>query len=105
MAQEAGKVWIILDALDECPRGKEQQREKPLSWIEHLRSSQMHIHLLVTSRPEQDIIPIQSDLIGEDISAYNRARVRYHEGLRKWGSKPKVQSEIEARLIEKANAM
>lgn len=78
----------------------------------------MNVHLLVTSRPEQDIketidmwarkediIPLQSDLIGEDIRAYIEARVRDSEGLKRWKARLAIQEEIEATLIEKANGM
>ncbi|KAH7031901.1 ankyrin repeat-containing domain protein [Macrophomina phaseolina] len=63
----------------------------------------MNVHLLVTSRPEediysaikttartQDVIPIQSNLVAEDIRKYLR---------------PKVQDEIDAAIIKNANGM
>lgn len=78
----------------------------------------MNCHILVTSRPEQDIelaikkrdretgiVPIQSDLIKEDITSYVHAKVTEHNGLRRWQSQSKIQKEIENTLIEKANGM
>lgn len=114
MVQEAGQVWIILDALDEC-----QTRKGLLSWIESIRSSQRtNIHLLATSRPEQDIksaiemwahkqdiVPIQSDLVKGDIRAYVHTRVREHEGLSRWQNQPDVQKLIEDTLTDKADGM
>ncbi|KAI2603684.1 ankyrin repeat-containing domain protein [Hypoxylon sp. NC1633] len=113
MVEQSDEVWIILDALDECTTRKEL-----LSWIRTLRNLQMNIHFLVTSRPEQDItatiesfpciqgiIHIQSDLIKEDIRRYVNARVQVDEGLKRWQSRPDVQSEIEAALMEKADGM
>lgn len=78
----------------------------------------MNCHILVTSRPEQDIesavkhhiheqdiIPIQSDLIEEDIRNYVHVRVRKDERLNRWHSRPDIQTEIETTLLKKANGM
>lgn len=78
----------------------------------------MNCHLLVTSRPEQDIesaikdhtneqeiIPIKSDLIEYDIRNYVHARIREDVDLRRWKSRPNIQSEIETTLLMKANGM
>ena len=119
MIEQVKEVWIVLDALDECTSRKGAPTEGLLSWIRDLvNSEQRNVHLLVTSRPEHDIksrvsefadkdgmIPIQSDLITDDIHAYVRTRVRQDEGLKRWQSQPEVQNEIESRLMEKANGM
>ncbi|ORY67765.1 ankyrin repeat-containing domain protein [Pseudomassariella vexata] len=118
MIQQADEVWLVLDALDECPIRSGYPTGGLLPWIHSLRDTQMNVHLLVTSRPEQDIestiekwarkediIPIQGDLIAEDIRAYVRTRVREHEGLSRWKSRPDIRSEIEVALIEKSNGM
>ncbi|KAI0206014.1 hypothetical protein F4808DRAFT_455506 [Astrocystis sublimbata] len=119
MVQQAGEVWIVLDALDECSTRKEHATEGLLSWIQNLRLSQVNVHLLVTSRPEQDIksairswaqhqdiIPIQSNLIQEDIKAYVHARVREPGELsNRWHTRPDIQAQIEDALIEKADGM
>lgn len=119
MVQQVGEVWIVLDALDECQTRKEYPAGGLLPWIEHLLGSQQtNVHLLVTSRPEQDIklaietwarkqdiVPIQSDLVAEDIRAYIHTRVRKHQGLSRWQSRPEVQENIEATLTKKANGM
>ncbi|KAF5707794.1 hypothetical protein FMUND_10944 [Fusarium mundagurra] len=47
MIQIAGKVFIIVDALDECTA-----REELLQWLKHLSSGK--VQLLVTGRPEAD---------------------------------------------------
>ncbi|KAH8587961.1 hypothetical protein B0O99DRAFT_694005 [Bisporella sp. PMI_857] len=114
MIHEAGEVWIVLDALDEC-----KPRKELLSWIkDHFQSSQAKVHLLITSRPEQDIksaveryasneemIDIRGDLIEGDICSYVRARVRAREGLSRWQQRPDIQGEIETALLEKAHGM
>ncbi|KAF2135962.1 uncharacterized protein K452DRAFT_322729 [Aplosporella prunicola CBS 121167] len=119
MIQQANEVWIILDALDECQTREDTQAEGLLSWLRSLVASKVaNVHLLVTSRPEQDIesaletwtqpenrVPIQSDLIMDDIRAYIHARVRTYEGLSRWQSSPDVQNEVETALIENADGM
>lgn len=117
MIQQAGEVWVILDALDECPKRKEHSTEGLLHWIESIQSSQeMNVHLLVTSRREEDIksaietwsrteniIAIQSDLVKEDIRAYVRKEIR--QNLRTWKDRPGIQKEIEDTLTGKADGM
>lgn len=117
--EQVKEVWIVLDALDECRTRKGPLTEGLLSWIRDLLSSeQRNVHLLVTSREEQDIkselsefihdddiVPIQSDRIAKDICAYVRTRVRKDQGFKRWRDQPAVQDEIEARLMEKADGM
>jgi hypothetical protein len=119
MIQQAKEVWIVLDALDECTTREGSQTEGLLSWMKDILSSeQRNVHLLVTSRPEQDIeseisdwaqkddaVPIQSDVIADDIRAYVHTRVREDKDLKRWRSRPDVQHEIESRILEKADGM
>lgn len=119
MIEQVKEAWIVLDALDECRTRRGPPTEGLLSWLRDLlKSDQINVHLLVTSRQEQDvesearklgsnddIIPIQGDSITDDIRAYVRTRVREDEGLKRWRTRPDVQEEIEARLIEKTNGM
>ncbi|SCV35431.1 related to ankyrin [Fusarium fujikuroi] len=119
MIQQAGEVWIVVDALDECRTRKGFPTGGLLSWLKTLLDTQqLNVHLLVTSRPEQDIesaitgwdriqdvVPIQSKLTMDDIRTYVHTRVRQHPGLARWQQQPKVQGEIEAALIEKADGM
>ena len=118
MMKQVKEVWIVLDALDECCTRKGSPTEGLLSWIRDLyRSEQRNVHLLVTSRPEQDIqsglsefhddniVPIQGNLIANDIRAYIHTRVRQDEGLKRWRARPDVQDEIETRLMEKVDSM
>lgn len=116
MVCELKRVWIVLDALDECTL-----RGELLAWLRSVNqdlSVQVKIHLLVTSRPEQDIesaikryasheqiIAIRDDLLKADIRNYVQARVREHEGLSRWHGNREIQDNIEASLLEKANGM
>jgi hypothetical protein len=54
---------------------------------------------------EEHKVPIQSDLICDDINAYIRTRVREGDGLKRWRNQQDVQEEIEVALIQKANGM
>ena len=119
MIVHAKEVWIVLDALDECCTRKGPPTEGLLSWMKDLlNSDQTNVHLLATSRREQDIefgvrklahdndvVDIQRDLITDDIRAYVRTRVREDEALKRWRTRPDVQEEIETRLMEKADGM
>ena len=119
MIQQVDEVWVVLDALDECHSRKGTRTEGLLSWMEDLLHSELrNVHLLATSRQEEDIesalnkwartkdmMHIQSDLVTDDIRAYVRTRVKEGDGLRRWRSQPDIQEEIETRLMEKACGM
>ncbi|KAK8065228.1 hypothetical protein PG997_011975 [Apiospora hydei] len=107
---KASEIWIALDALDECPI-----RNGLLLWIDGLREAGMSIHILVTSRPEQDIkaafenfcsenqiIYMQTDMVKDDINAYIRTRTRKMD---RWKNLPEVQREIENALVSRADGM
>jgi len=114
MIRLVDEVWIVLDALDEC-----RTRRGTLSWMRDLlNSKQSNIHLVVTSRPEQDIeaevhtwardediIPIQGSFITDDIRGYVHTRIRDDKDLERWRSRPDIQDEIESTLMEKADGM
>ncbi|KAF2184785.1 purine and uridine phosphorylase [Zopfia rhizophila CBS 207.26] len=117
--EQVKEVWIVLDALDECRTRKGPPTEGLLSWIrEVLHLEQRNVQLLVTSRLEQDIesgimefarnddiVPIQSSAITNDIREYVRTRVQGDNPLKRWRNRLDVQQEIETRLIEKADGM
>jgi Cdc6-like AAA superfamily ATPase len=120
MVNQAKDVYVVLDALDECKTRKGSPSEGILLWLKNLvQLDQRNVHLLVTSRPEHDIktvlstvaksgeniIPIQSDLVNDDIRSYVHTRVREDNGLKRWRSRQEVFEEIETQLMEKANGM
>ncbi|KAF2196060.1 purine and uridine phosphorylase, partial [Delitschia confertaspora ATCC 74209] len=120
MIESIKEVWIVLDALDECRTRAGSLTEGLLKWAkELLNSEQRNVHLLVTSRPEQDIhmelkylarnkddiVFIQSELIEHDINTYIHAKVKQGNGLKRWRQQPEVQDNIEAQLMQKANGM
>jgi hypothetical protein len=119
MIEQVEEVWVVLDALDECRTRKGPPTDGLLSWMRDLlNSEERNVHLLVTSRPEQDIeselrnwtyngdvVPIEGENVTNDIRAYVHVRVRDSEGFKRWKSRPKVQQEIETKLMEKASGM
>ena len=70
-----GPVYIILDALDECPNsfGIPSPREQVLSFLESLVDLQLpDLHLCVTSRPEFDIRATLERLASYSISIHDQ---------------------------------
>lgn len=68
-----GKIYIILDALDECPNnsGMPTSREKVLNLLEDLISLRLpHVRLCVTSRPEVDIQMALGHLMSHRVSLH-----------------------------------
>lgn len=111
MVGQAWELWILLDALDECPT----RNDGLLPWIRALRDAGLNIHLLVTSRPEQDIqaaieswapedqtITLRSNLVEQDINVYVKARMK---AIDRWQSRPGIQARIETTLVQKAGGM
>ena len=99
-----GPVYIIIDALDECPNfsGTPSAREKVLELIEELVELKLpNVHLCVASRPEIDIRmvldPLTSlkvslhDEIGqkEDIVRYIKSVIYSDRDMRKWKEEDK----------------
>ncbi|KAH6839397.1 hypothetical protein B0I37DRAFT_357994 [Chaetomium sp. MPI-CAGE-AT-0009] len=116
MAQSAGELWVVLDALEEC-NVEQQHRRELLDWIQDFHADSSNAHLLVTSRPEEDIqsavekwasvdsIPVQSELVQKDISSYVCWELRNGGRFNRWSKREDVQKEIEDALTEKANGM
>jgi len=68
-------VYIILDALDECPIADEipSAREQVLSFLKDLVSLQLsNLHICVTSRPEVDIRDILEPLTFYAVSVHEQ---------------------------------
>ena len=99
-------VFIILDALDECPITAEtpSAREKVLDFVEDLvESGHSNLFLCITSRPEQDIQTVLNPLTSpslrvslheeggqrEDINNYLRSFVRADRAMRRWKEEDK----------------
>ena len=111
-------VYIIIDALDECPITSDlsSPREKVLEVVEELVNLQLpNLRICVTSRPEADIVPILESLAFrsvslhvesgqvEDIAEYVKSVIHTSRETRKWKDTDK-QLVIEE-LIKKADGM
>lgn len=115
MISKCHNIWLILDGLDECETRDQHIVDGILPWIKHLKHTSPNSHLLVTSRPEQDIkaaieawagakevIPLQSNLVSNDIEAYILAKV---ERMERWRTRPGIQKSITAVLQDRADGM
>lgn len=108
------ETFFILDALDECDERYDllEDLELMCQWKIH------HLHILATSREEEDIknsleplcinngsIPVTAEFVKGDIGALIRDRLQRAKGLSRWRNKPAVKEEIETTLTEKAEGM
>jgi hypothetical protein len=94
-------IFIILDALDECPNATETPSacEKALDFLDNLvESEHANLFIGVTSRPEQDIQSVFNPLTSssrrvslhdeagqrEDINRYLRSFVQTDRAMQRW---------------------
>jgi hypothetical protein len=110
-----GDIFIIVDALDECP-AHEGEQKLLLQTLQSLKQAQNRkIRLLVTSRKESSIegtlsdlvttppLGIQTSQVDKDIRTYIQAQLQGHPNMRTW-PKP-IQEEVEQVLTEKSGGM
>ena len=96
---EQGQIYIIVDALDECPNfpGRPSPREEVLELVEELVHLKLpNVHLCVASRPEMDIRMVLESLTSlktslhdengqkQDIIDYIKSVVRSDRNMRRW---------------------
>ena len=103
-------TFIILDALDECA-----EREKLLNWIQTFvweKNTNLRLHLMVTSRPEQEIedklksyhyLDLVEQPENHDLMAYLDYQLQNDSDLRKWNSE--IQEQIKLTLMKQADGM
>ncbi|CUS10704.1 unnamed protein product, partial [Tuber aestivum] len=107
------KTFIILDALDEFPK---DTRGSVLSWIGEVAADHNagSLSILVTSRPEADIvkslepltnfsISLQSEIINADIRVYIQNSLDGRDGFKKFSKE--IRSEIEDTLVTRSHGM
>lgn len=109
IAQEFQDVYIVLDALDECPR---DQRHTMLQVLVELNSwSKSGIHILATSRDEVDIretmgdladdkISMRNDEVEKDMALFISQRLASWKRLKKW---ERHHERIRNTLIQRAD--
>ena len=111
---EIPRVFLVLDALDECNSRKELL--EVITSISDWKANNLHV--LLTSRKERDIqdtivqivnsenmVHLQSDQVDPDIRAYAVERLSKDKSLEKWRKSNEVQEEIESVLMKKAQGM
>jgi len=100
-----GQIYIIVDALDECPDfpGTPSAREEVLEIIERIADlKHPNVHLCVASRPEMDIRLVLEPLTSlkislhnetgqkEDIIVYIKSVVHSDRSMRRWKEEDKL---------------
>ncbi|KAF4495255.1 hypothetical protein FAGAP_8612 [Fusarium agapanthi] len=111
MLQTAGKVFIIIDALDECTA-----REEFLQWLKH--SASRKAQLIVTGRPEvefQSAIPqsfnkrncaqLDKNVINADIRSYVEAALEQKPDFVDKKLSPSILEEIRDKIGDGADGM
>ena len=116
--QGKGPIYIIVDALDECPNssGTPSAREEVLELIEELVDLDLpNVHLCLASRPEMDIRLVLEPLTTfkisihdetgqkEDIAKYIKSVVYSDRNMRRWNEDDKQL--IVVTLSDKADGM
>jgi len=103
-------IYIVLDALDECT-----ERKDLLKWIKQMTScKRSKLHLLVTSRPEEDIakhlrlldpdhIYMKQDLVTHDIEMYIDCILEGEDSFEQWSDK--IKATIKNTLLKNAGGM
>jgi hypothetical protein len=103
-------IYIVLDALDECT-----ERKDLLKWIKEMTSWRKgKLHLLATSRPEEDIaeplrsldpdhVYIKQDLVTHDIEMYIDCILDGEASFKQWSNE--IKATIKNTLLEKAGVM
>ena len=103
-------VFIVLDALDECAK-----RNDVLKWIKEMTSWRKgKLHLLATSRPEEDIaqhlrlldsdhVYIKQDLITRDVERYIDCILDSEDTFDRWNNE--IKENIKSKLLESADGM
>jgi ankyrin repeat domain-containing protein 50 len=115
LKQVVGKfqdVYVIIDALDESPRG--DRRDAVLDTLSEMRGWKIRgLHLLVTSRDEPDIraqvtpqmneeVCMDNGVVDQDIKDYVVQRLRDDRKFKKFAQ---YHTEIENTLIERADGV
>lgn len=105
-------VYLLLDALDECPMG--DTRDHVLSTIQTMRQwSLPGLHLLVTSRDVVDIrqaldvepqnmVSLRNENVSQDILHFVSHQVDYDPQLWRWGDHRDI---IKQHLAQRANGV
>lgn len=116
VGKELQHIFIVGDALDECPMNERDLRTELLDLLTEIRSwSMSNIHLLVTSRQERDIMDKLLPLLtapailvgGPEVKADIKKHIEYQivtdSKLKGWSDD--LKAHIVRILVSKANGM
>ncbi|KAI9775931.1 MAG: hypothetical protein M1839_000720 [Geoglossum umbratile] len=113
---ESKEIYIVIDALDECPL--QRDREDIIKFLKEFSLCvQSSMHILITSREEKDIkdtinevlgekchrVSIQNKRVNDDIRVYLQTSMAEDSVFRKWPRQ--VQDKVIEHLMEKANGV
>lgn len=110
-----GQVFIIIDALDECPNDNTERRDLCAVLKEMKAWATANLHTLVTSRREVDLvealnplstidpISIQGGVVKSDIRMFVQTELSNDLKLQKWPTN--IRYEIEEALVKGAEGM
>jgi hypothetical protein len=117
--QDFKNVYLVVDALDECPLSNDE-RDKLLKGLGRIHGSSLtNLHVMCTSRPELDIkakleplflrpvatvvdLQKQRKEVDRDIRTYIDQKIESLD-FRSWP--PELKEQVKAALTEKANGM
>ncbi|KAK2757749.1 hypothetical protein CKAH01_16996 [Colletotrichum kahawae] len=119
LVEVSGRIWIVLDALDECHLGSTFANEGLLMWLKCI-VGQKHdnLRIIVTSRRDtkirlvlDDLSPVchqiclQSSMVNNDIRTLIHTTIKTWTSLKEWEGHEEVQKEIADHLIRKAQGI
>jgi hypothetical protein len=109
------QMFLIIDALDECPR-RSGEREELMEVLKSIKGFNLsNLHFLATSRREVDInqalspivtdtpFGIQNSEVDQDIQIHVRSEVKNNPQLSKWPNS--IRQEIERELVQGCHGM
>lgn len=108
------KTFVVLDALDECDTQQElldflasviEQKNARLSMIMTSRRLREFDVVLGDILDDRSIMSIQNEYVDNDIRSFVHEKLLHDRRFKRWKAHPKVQEEIESRLMEKSEGM
>ncbi len=108
------RTFVVLDALDECESRQElldfltsaiERKDSGLSMIMTSRRLRDFDNFFDDYLGDQSKVSIQNESVDDDIRSYVHGRLLHDRRFRRWQKQPRVQEEIESRLMEKSEGM
>ena len=100
------KFFVVIDALDECPRGKREP------FLDHLRKLQPVANLMITTRPESHVANgfpeaacAEIRAKDTDVERYCEAKIQSDDRLRFMREDASLRNDVISKLVENAQDM